>query len=439
MSGDDMILDDSDEADPNTSAEPDPERITVPQQQGKHDSSQVAESRGSGAEHGPVQNQDCVLVIDDVNSSLRSELVLILRAAGFEVSEAGDLSAAIQMIVEKPVRVLLHNWRSINGADAIKMHRKLAGNHEYDSVVRVVMVDNASPQFMALSYDLGVDRIFDSGVSVAEVPEKIRETCRSKDEDLEFIEILGGVTSTECYDAQQLDARVVEAYKAHPGSARVQLEYGAYLVRCGQWDDAEELAAALVESHPQDARCMNLLARVYMKQSRFSRAVEVLRHADMVSPDNPDRLVLIGDALFEKGDVGEAKESYEQALGIDPETPGAQPGLGKSLLSLGDYDTALACFRKCLSEDETASFFNNAAVIAIKTHKIEEGLQLYHIALKSLQTDKFAHVILFNIALAFYRAGDSGQAAEALKASLQYKPDYDKAQRLLETILMRAG
>jgi tetratricopeptide (TPR) repeat protein len=381
----------------------------------------------------------CVLLVDSASGTLRAEMIAHLEESGFMVREAQSVTDAVEILVNEPIRVLLHNWRSVNGADAIKMHRKLYSDREYDQIVRVVMIEQTSPEFMALVYDLGVDRVFDNTVLEQDIPAKLVQSCREKDEDLEFSALMGAGLEDVSYDQHDLDGRVLAAYESHSDKRRVQLEYGSYLIRSGKWDDAEALAKDLVDQSQDDVRCMNFLARVYMKQGRFSRAVEILYRADVINPCHPERLVMIGDALFEKGEVHQAKENYERAIEIDPDLGAAHNGLGMTLVTLGDLEAALSCFKKCLSEDETASFFNNAAVLATKSDRSAEGLKLYEAALKSLQTDKYAHIILFNIGLAFYRIQDFDQATEALKASLQYMPGYEKSRRLLERILLRAG
>jgi tetratricopeptide (TPR) repeat protein len=398
-----------------------------------------AAARRAARTPGSPSDLDCVLVIDDDQSPLRSELAALLQDAGFKVREVSSITDAIESIVQEPTDVVIQNWRNVHGADSIKMHRKLCGNSDYDGMLRVVLVEQTSPQFFSLACDLGVDKVFDSSVLEIEIPKRIRAALDDKKDELDFVRLVGSRSHSSEYDECDLDERVQRAYHAGSPSQRMKLEYGSYLVRSGKWDEAEALAADLLNNHPSDVRSLNFLARVYMKQKRFARAIEVLKQADLISPDNPDRLVMIGDALFERGDFEEAKENYEGALHIDPEVPGAQKGLGKAFLSLGDLDAALGCFQKCLSEDETASFFNNAGVIAVKMGRSEEGLRLYESALKSLQTEKYAHIILFNIALAFFRIHDLDQAAQALKASLQYNPSYGKSQRLLEAVLEKAG
>lgn len=381
----------------------------------------------------------CILVIDVHESLLRGSAVSTLRTSGFEVREAMTLVDAIQTFNNEKVSVIMHNWASVNGTEAVEMHRQLAGYPGAEAVVRLFLTEDSSAEFFALACDLGADKVMDAKAELVDLPDTIRQCLEQKSDDLEFAQLVGATSPSGQYNESELDERIVRVYASGPKSRRVQLEFGAYLLRCAKLDEAESLAAQLTKTYPSDPRCMNFMARVFMKQKRFSRAVECLRRADVVSPDNPERLVMIGDALFEKGEFGEAKKSYEDAIALNPETPGAQKGLGRSLFHLGDVDAALSCFRKCLSEDETASFFNNAAVLAVKAKRISEGLRLYDTALNSLHTEKYAHIILFNIGLALYRAGDLQKAAETIKASLGYRPDFEKSQRLLEGIELRAA
>ncbi len=365
-------------------------------------------------------------------SAERNELEGFLEDAGFHSVAVSTESEAIETIVSHSPCVFLHEWELTSQEEATRLHRKLCTDQSFVELVRVVLVDEVSPQMLAMANDYQIDRLISDEALMPELLEIIQQAIEDKDESLEFEEILGDPSDDGEYDQMKMDESIEAAYEQYPENARVKMEYATLLVRRGDFESSEELARELIAADANDVRAMNLLARVYMKQTRFERAIEILEKANILSPAHPDRLALIGDAFYEKGELDSAQESYEDALEADPDHEAAHNGLGLVHFNKGDVEEALKSFRKCLSEDETASFFNNAAVLAIKSEKTAEALRLYETALKSLKTPSYAHMIYFNIALAFFRIDEHDQGMEALRTALEYEPNYEKALRLLK-------
>ena len=101
---------------------------------------------------------------------------------------------------------------------------------------------------------------------------------------------------------------------------------------------------------------------------------------------------------------------------------------GRLLLTYADRLLRLS------SEAETASFFNNSAVQAVKEGKLEESLKLYEIALKTLKTDRFKAQIYFNIALNNRKLQRLDEAQKAAKRAVKYDSSFEKAKKQLEEI-----
>ncbi|MDQ3234548.1 MAG: tetratricopeptide repeat protein, partial [Pseudobdellovibrionaceae bacterium] len=150
----------------------------------------------------------------------------------------------------------------------------------------------------------------------------------------------------------------------------------------------------------------------------------------------PERLILMGDALYGKGDLDKAMACYQEAIDIDPSVKDiAHKQMGQVHLATGKVEEALELFKGSMSEEESAGFFNNAAVHAVREGKIEEAITLYNTALKALVTDKLKPFIYFNLALSHRRLGQAEDAVKCLKRALHYNPGYEKARVHLDSIL----
>jgi Tfp pilus assembly protein PilF/DNA-binding NarL/FixJ family response regulator len=364
------------------------------------------------------------------------EVVIRLKSFGYGVFVAQSYPEAVELLVKHKADVFLHDWQYASEQDALHLHLKIVRNSSFNRMARLVLVPEVNSHMIAIGFDYAIDKFVPLEFSGDEIVDLVAEALSGRRESAEFDELIGESLSQEDYDQGTIDERILEVYQKGPSNRRLRMEYSAVLIRKGELDEAERLASALIRENPQDVRAMNLLSRVYLKQKRFDRATQILSQADFLSPQNPERLVMIGDLFYEKGEVDLAETKYEDALDIDPDSKAAHNGLGMVHFSRGDAEKALECFRRCLSEDETASFFNNAAVLAIKSKKTLEALKLYETALRSLQTGKLAHLIFFNIALAFLRIDEKQQAIKSLETALQYDPQYQKARALRDRLLI---
>ena len=199
--------------------------------------------------------------------------------------------------------------------------------------------------------------------------------------------------------------------------------------------EAKELAATVLEEEPTNLRAVNLLSRVSMKEGKFDEAFALLEKANSISPANADRLILLGDACYGKGDLDQAVDFYKEAAGANPDkAEQAESNIGKIKIAKGDLEGALSLLQRSASEEEAAGYFNNAAVVAVKAGKFKEAIKLYETALKSLKTDKLKHIIYYNLGLSHRRDGNIPEATKMMKRAIKYKPDYEKAKKQLEQL-----
>ena len=95
-------------------------------------------------------------------------------------------------------------------------------------------------------------------------------------------------------------------------------------------------------------------------------------------PNNPDALVYLGIALFDKRHFGESVEAYRKAIGIRKEFPVAWNNLGNSLRMLGEVEEADACFAEALRmRPGYLSALKNRGTLWVWSGEVERGLGWY--------------------------------------------------------------
>jgi len=82
-----------------------------------------------------------------------------------------------------------------------------------------------------------------------------------------------------------------------------------------------------------------------------SLEVEAIRAELADRPDDPDYLLMLGDALGREGRVEDALTAYRHVLELRPNNPTAHYAIGSVLLSAGKKDEAIAAWRQGLEAD----------------------------------------------------------------------------------------
>lgn len=362
----------------------------------------------------------------------REEIRKAVTQMGYKASFTVDLSMVVPLLMEIKPELYIQDWHSLDAQRNAEILRKVhRAELDYD-LIKLVCVEQTNPNILAVAGECGIKKVLSYaslGSSLGTIVAKLKETNELEGEFTRGLQKLRNEG-----DVGNIESHIEKAFKEFSHLSEVRLEYGGLCVKRDELTLAEKSAEGLLREDKTNVRAMNLLSRVYMKRGEFDKAAKVLQGANILSPDQPGRLVLLGDAFYGQGDTKKAADCYGQALENDPENTEAMGKLGQVKLEEGDVNALLALFSNHGSESEKAGFFNNAAVAAVKKEQFMEALDLYSLALKTLETNEFKSKIYFNIALAYRRWGKLEEALKAAKRSFKYDKTYTKAQRQIDEL-----
>lgn len=144
---------------------------------------------------------------------------------------------------------------------------------------------------------------------------------------------------------------------AGPSSLQVAsdaLPAGHPVVPGGSGSTAEIQAAIdRAKQNPNDLEAQLRAAELYYQIQRFDGAIEFLKKANAIQPDNYEVIVNLGNANFDGGNYAEAEKWYVAALAKKPENHDVRADLGLSFIfrEKPDYDKAIAEFKNVLEKD----------------------------------------------------------------------------------------
>ena len=144
---------------------------------------------------------------------------------------------------------------------------------------------------------------------------------------------------------------LVKANQYDPEDVEINHLLGiAYLSKKDYANAEKHLKKALANSKENTPKIDNNLGIVYLEQERYDDAiVQFKKAADDILYDTPEiAYINIGQAYYKKGDIDNAKKSYEKSIEIEPRDSRAYYNLGALYFDLKKYDDAVKEYKIAL-------------------------------------------------------------------------------------------
>lgn len=260
------------------------------------------------------------------------------------------------------------------------------------------------------------------------------------------------------------------------------LRAGDEFFRAGEYENAAEKYKISLNLNPNNAEAHKMLASTLARLNRRDEAIEHLKAALKLEPDDPAVWFELGMAYTEKGDItnavacletaaetlgskrtpatmhGESKpalpesvylnlgrhyeqlgrlieaaQHYAKACQIAPEYADAHNHLGIVLLRSGYPDAAEQCFRKAIALSGSPDARNNLAVVLVNSGRLDEAEQQIRIALQQVPDFAKAYNTFGIIRLNQDRLNE---AIGCFQKAIQFEPDNWQAHLNLATVYM---
>ena len=130
------------------------------------------------------------------------------------------------------------------------------------------------------------------------------------------------------------------ALKLMPDDVGIINDLGRLAYRLELNDLAEKFFKKFLESEPNHPEAVNNLASVMREANRLDEAIEILRTAIGVHPENPQLWNALGTVVNARGDLANAAVFYNETLRHDPRHVHGHYNLGNALLNMGDIKGA---------------------------------------------------------------------------------------------------
>ncbi|HEY4217047.1 MAG TPA: tetratricopeptide repeat protein [Gemmatimonadaceae bacterium] len=196
------------------------------------------------------------------------------------------------------------------------------------------------------------------------------------------------------------------------------------------------MATPFLSSEEYDERAHQLY-----NEGQYDDALTVLREGLTLYPNSVELHVGIGYAQLAREEYAWARQSFEQALVLEPEHEDGLAGLGETMLKLGQDDAAMRCFHRTLElgyADDIdlmlqvgRSLFREGS-LRDKSEFFQGAKEFFETAVQ--QAPDSAEAVAC-VGYSQHRLGDDDAAIGSLRRSLQLDSEHAEARIYLANIL----
>ena len=176
--------------------------------------------------------------------------------------------------------------------------------------------------------------------------------------------------------------------------------YGRVLRLKSHHKESEEVLRWALGADPNHVALLNEIGKLYHVMGRHHESLKYLRRAGSLSPDNTKRLCLIGELELGEKNVKVARESFSDALSIDPFYKRAREGA--ELVEEAD-DFLSDNLREGSTNNSFASLMNTIGINKVRSGRLDDGIKHYRSALNFIDDPHTKAKVMFNIALGYLR------------------------------------
>lgn len=150
--------------------------------------------------------------------------------------------------------------------------------------------------------------------------------------------------------------RILEIYPGFIETDNVYRLKAFALIELKEWKEAEDLILNRLQIAVNDPRLLSFLAHIYEYTHRLPEAIDIHRRILQSNPNYKNSLNSLGYLLALKKKLSgdekkEAIQSLKKALELDPENPAYLDSFGYFLQSMGKPEDAWKAYRKALQKN----------------------------------------------------------------------------------------
>lgn len=381
-----------------------------------------------------ISKRISILLADD-STQMRHMIKDMLRRLGFEnVIQVSGGEEALTSLKSRHVDVILCDW-NLPGISGREILRQVRETPEWRDMPFIMVTAEMHQGTVALAGEAKVDGYILKPFTMDVLYDKLVAAVLKRRAPSVIDQLLDqGFILLDQDDVSGAEKNFMDALDLNPKSPRILYALGLVQERRDDPTAAKELLERAVAHSPKFVKAREALARVHKQLGLHEEAAKQLRLAARVSPDNPERQLMLGQTLLESGDLEGAQKALKQTMRLSKHGGNELAReLGEAMLKAGMGSEAEDCFQTALKDNPDDIYTYNQLGIAFrKQGKFDEAVDNYQRALMVAPDNEVLH---FNLSRAYLEAGDRDSSEKAMRRALEINPGFNEAKKFLKKML----
>ncbi len=371
-------------------------------------------------------------VIVDADASICNLLNGYLKKLGTqEIETFSDDESAWQAIKSSPSGIIVMDWQG-KGSGGLRLYNRIRTKIETKKIPVIVLSGLVRKADFNIINESRCTKFIEKPFRINDFDSVLKDVLRSTITQDQIAEFLQQAIDLAQDDEKKVMAIIEDVLRHIPDGFEVLIAAGKYLVGKRFYLISEKVFKVALRVNAKSVLAMTELSKIYHMTNRPNEALKLLTTADGIAPGSIERMCLMGEVGLNLQKTDEAKNYFQKALNIDSENETAKAGLVvadnlKDFLNQGTHGISV--------QAKIAATLNLVGVTYVRNKQVKKGIEQYQSALCFAHDSENTSRIQFNLAIAYLRLKDKGEALRWLKKALDTDPMYKKAADFQQKIL----
>ncbi len=357
-----------------------------------------------------------VAIVDD-DESFSKVLGTFGEKAGFEkVSVFPNATALWKGVQEQKYDVIVMEWKLKGDLSGLALYNRLRRHPDYALAPIIVQSGFVERDDFRLVQEFPCTSLLEKPFVYNVFSELVKTLWAESLWYQDNIESIQSLLATIHEKPRETINEINKLIRQAPNPKPIAVFAGRLLMEKNRPREAETLFRRILELDDSNVMAMNELGKMLYRSGKVKEALETLRLCKKLSPDNMERLCLIGQAELAQHNAEAARTAFREVLSIDQ-----QDGMARAGLTLAD-NAAVFFAQAHASVSVTknfASLMNTIGITKVRTGLVDEGLIQYQAALPFITNSLDLAKVMFNLGLGFLRKKDINLAVEWFQKSIE--------------------
>lgn len=356
-----------------------------------------------------------VLIVDQQQSNLTLAKNYLRQQNQFDVETFTDGEDAWKRLASRSFDFVIMGWR-LQGMSGVAFLNRLRRHPEMGFLPVLVTSGMVNRNDFRLLEEFPCTRLLESPFTRMQFERALGHLIKEKLWYRSNQETLNGLLRQTHKDSAGIEDKVKTILAAAPNPAPLAVLAARLALSVNDTRLARKILSAVLQ---KDANCLpaiNEMAKIMCHEREYLPALDLLRNAMNMSPENMQRICLLGQVSLSLQDPEGGRRWFNRALEIDSGDHQARAGLTISENML-NFPSAAAGSGLT---DSFASLLNTIGIALVRNGNFAKGVEQYQAALMFLQDNLDIAKVTFNLGLGFLRWKKPAEALPWFEQSMRH-------------------